>query len=697
MLTSEISESSNLNNLIGAASHALGDIIEAEKCFRKAIELNPSNSESHNNLGALLQHQGKIEESVRFFKKALLINPNYPEAYHNLGTSLSKVGKIDKATENYEQALVLKPEYPEALFQIGNAQFQQGKFNEAIESFKKALVIWPDSAEIMNNMAVALRKQGKFGEAIHNYICAINIKDDFEEAYFNLADTLIGIQIHQENSDLERILLKILNKGTFVRVRYIAKAIISLIKLKPEINEASLWQIAPKPKLALKESLSKLSRIPLLNKFISTSLVPDLEIERLLISLRKSILSNITELKNEKEIIIFCNSLALHCFNNEYIYPITTEEEELLEGLEDIVKQSIYDLSQPTAVQIACLASYRILSEYDWVERLVFSTPSAELYSKQVIEPKEEIKLGIGIKRLSKVKDNISTKVKDQYEDNPYPRWYSAAVPFKVFQLSEIIHGFELKLFNSSVLNLKRLEILVAGCGTGQHSFETAVTHANSSILAVDLSLSSLSYAKRKTEEYGVKNIEYLQADILDLLKLNKRFDLIESVGVLHHMKDPLEGWKILADCLRSGGLMKIGLYSELARQDISEIRNKINDMALSWNISDIRTFRNKIINSNKPLEKEISSRGDFFSTSDLRDLLFHVQEHCFKIKEIATALKILGLEFCGFVFQNPNIKNKFIKMHGLDNIYNLSEWDTFEQNNPKTFSAMYQFWCQKK
>ena len=64
MLTSEISESSNLNNLIGAASHALGDIIEAEKCFRKAIELNPSNSESHNNLGALLQHQGKLSAGM---------------------------------------------------------------------------------------------------------------------------------------------------------------------------------------------------------------------------------------------------------------------------------------------------------------------------------------------------------------------------------------------------------------------------------------------------------------------------------------------------------------------------------------------------------------------------------------------------------------------------------------------------------
>ena len=40
-----------------------------------------------------------------------------------------------------------------------------------------------------------------------------------------------------------------------------------------------------------------------------------------------------------------------------------------------------------------------------------------------------------------------------------------------------------------------------------------------------------------------------MQADILDLHKLNKQFDIIESVGVLHHMNDPLLGWKILTDC----------------------------------------------------------------------------------------------------------------------------------------------------
>ena len=49
-----------------------------------------------------------------------------------------------------------------------------------------------------------------------------------------------------------------------------------------------------------------------------------------------------------------------------------------------------------------------------------------------------------------------------------------------------------------------------------------------------------------------------MQTDILDLNKLNKEFDIIESGSVLHHMDNPFAGWKVLTNCLKPGGLMKI-------------------------------------------------------------------------------------------------------------------------------------------
>ena len=58
-------------------------------------------------------------------------------------------------------------------------------------------------------------------------------------------------------------------------------------------------------------------------------------------------------------------------------------------------------------------------------------------------------------------------------------------------------------------------DVLIAGCGTGSQSILAAQRFRGVRILAVDLSLSSISYAIRKTRELGIKNIEYAQADIM--------------------------------------------------------------------------------------------------------------------------------------------------------------------------------------
>jgi 2-polyprenyl-3-methyl-5-hydroxy-6-metoxy-1,4-benzoquinol methylase len=93
----------------------------------------------------------------------------------------------------------------------------------------------------------------------------------------------------------------------------------------------------------------------------------------------------------------------------------------------------------------------------------------------------------------------------------------------------------------------------------------------------------------RKTKELAFSNIDYKQADILELNKLDRRFNIIESLGVLHHLKNPLEGWKVLVDLLQPQGLMKIALYSEIARQSVVEARKLIIQKQYGSTSDDIR------------------------------------------------------------------------------------------------------------
>ncbi len=80
---------------------------------------------------------------------------------------------------------------------------------------------------------------------------------------------------------------------------------------------------------------------------------------------------------------------------------------------------------------------------------------------------------------------------------------------------------------------------------------------------------------------------------------------------------------------------------------------------------------------------------------SELRDLLFHVQEHRFTIPQIQNCLAELGLKFCGF--ESDKLVQDFkINNTKKEDPYDLDKWNDYEEANPSTFVGMYQFWCQK-
>jgi len=296
---------------------------------------------------------------------------------------------------------------------------------------------------------------------------------------------------------------------------------------------------------------------------------------------------------------------------------------------------------------------------------------------------------------LSDVDDDVSRQVREQYEESPYPRWVKLAIAPKDKSVAEVCDEVKLQLHSENIKSVVSPSILIAGCGTGQHSIETASRFANCKVTAVDLSRASLAYAQRKTSELGITSIKYLQADILNLGELGEEFDIIESSGVLHHMDDPIAGWRVLVDLLKTGGLMNIGLYSELARRHIVKAREDIVLRGIGTSEDDIRQFRQSLVESHDEQNQLLRGSPDFFSLSTLRDLIFHVQEHRFTLPQIQHCLDELGLKFCGF--EDKDIARQFKYSFGEEaDACDLALWHQFEEENPHTFAGMYQFWCQK-
>jgi len=218
-------------------------------------------------------------------------------------------------------------------------------------------------------------------------------------------------------------------------------------------------------------------------------------------------------------------------------------------------------------------------------------------------------------------------------------------------------------------------------------------------ILAVDLSVTSLAYAKRKTQELGIGNIEYRQADILALASSTDRFDVIECTGVLHHLEDPLAGWNILCSLLRRAGVMRIGLYSEIARRHVVRAREFIVAKGFAATNDGIRACRTAILEQrDDELLARVVRGEDFYSLSGCRDLLFHVQEHRFTLPQIGGLLERLNLEFIGFEFADGAPAVGYKERYSDDrSATNLANWHELEAVAPDTFAAMYQFWVRRR
>jgi SAM-dependent methyltransferase len=235
--------------------------------------------------------------------------------------------------------------------------------------------------------------------------------------------------------------------------------------------------------------------------------------------------------------------------------------------------------------------------------------------------------------------------------------------------------------------------VLFTGCGTGYHAIHAGQRYGGARILAVDLSRASLGYALRKTREAGIGNIAYAQADLLKLGETDFTFDAVECSGVLHHLADPLEGLRVLAGRLRPGGIMKIGLYSAIARETLKPAKA----LARLYTPETIPALRHAIASAPEGDPVKAPMRfTDFYSAAACRDLLMHVQEHELGIEDIRRMLAAAGLAFMAFAI-DPSAKAAYsAAFPGDPAATDLTNWDAFERANPTTFRHMYQFWVRK-
>jgi len=491
-------------------------------------------------------------------------------------------------------------------------------------------------------------------------------------------------------------------------------AAVSLSALSHDIELARLLAVSARPSgEGLKQSLLDPEVVsalddPLLHAVLRRSIVREETWEPLLRGLRQGYIhlaaDNSARVSSPAHLRVLV-SLACQIFNNEYVYFEDAQELRLLSDLKCHLEKSFQQdgvATRETFAQLACYAAYRPLGT------LVPSVPLAafaettdepilsELFRTHILEPLEESALRLQIPSLGVTNDRTTAAVKQRYEDAPYPRWLNLEIPSRK-SLPEFMRA---RILPTPCVSQSEghLDILVAGCGTGRDAIYDAVKFRDASVTAIDVSLTSLGYAARKTAEYHVPNLRFFQADILALEGWERRFHLAESVGVLHHMEDPEAGLRILTRLLHPGGHLRLGFYSKLARTRFDVARRLLKEQAFCDLPEDLRHLRQQLLAAPEGSElAEVRRYSDFFMMSNLRDLLFHPHEREFSLGELAGMLSRCGLRFLGFEHVSEAAFEEFRRQFpDAEMPTDLELWDRFERQRPKMFDSMYVFWASR-
>jgi 2-polyprenyl-3-methyl-5-hydroxy-6-metoxy-1,4-benzoquinol methylase len=566
-----------------------------------------------------------------------------------------RAGEPAQAQQLCRAILAKNPNHLASLVLSGSLAQQAGRNRAAVKTLRKALDIDDGDARVHDTIAMAYQALGQRDEAVRHFSRAI-------------AGGLSGVEeLIKRSPAIGACLMRLRGAG---------------------VRRMTLGELSGD------DGLGAIAEDALLLGLLRTRPVCDLELERFFTALRFALLQRACE-ENAPGIadaaLDLCCALAQQCFINEYVFTFDDAEFDGAQGLSQRVAAQIEAGAELPPFQLAVVAGYVPLhalpvpiASRRWPQAL------EDLITQQVREPRAEAQDRAAIPELTPIADKTSLEVKQQYEENPFPRWTLAA-PVKPTTLEEYARTTLPFAAAERHPGANDFDMLIAGCGTGKHSIERSLLFPQARVLAIDLSRASLAYARRKTREAGLRNIEYRQADILALPSIGRSFDLIEAVGVLHHLAEPATGWRALLSLLRPNGLMAVGLYSAAARRPITALRTAIAERGFAANAADIRTCRQDLINRG-----QIPPSTDFFYLSGCRDLLFNTMEHQFTIPQIKVFLQENGLAFLGFE-QNEDTKRQFRQRYpDAGAIADLDCWHEFELAYPRTFVAMYVFWVQK-
>jgi SAM-dependent methyltransferase len=205
------------------------------------------------------------------------------------------------------------------------------------------------------------------------------------------------------------------------------------------------------------------------------------------------------------------------------------------------------------------------------------------------------------------------------------------------------------------------IRILDAGCGTGVGTEYLVHLNPHAHVTGIDLSPGTLAVARERCQRSGADRVEFHNLSLYDADQLPGKFDLINCVGVLHHLPDPIRGIQSLATKLAPGGILHVFVYAELGRHEIQLMQKAIallqgdrrgdyrDGVAVGRQLFATLPENNRLVRREAERWSMENQRDECFA-----DMYVHPQEIDYNIDTLFELIDASGLKFLGF--SNPRM-----------------------------------------
>lgn len=205
------------------------------------------------------------------------------------------------------------------------------------------------------------------------------------------------------------------------------------------------------------------------------------------------------------------------------------------------------------------------------------------------------------------------------------------------------------------------VRILDAGCGTGVGTEYLVHLNPQASVVGIDLSSGAIAVAKERCQRSRADRASFINLSLYDVDQLPGEFDLINCVGVLHHLPDPIRGIQALSQKLAPGGIMHIFVYAAHGRWEIQLMQQAIallqgsqrgdyrDGVAVGRQIFASLPADNRLVKREQERWSLENQRDECFA-----DMYVHPQEIDYTIDTLFDLINASGLEFIGF--SNPQV-----------------------------------------